>query len=289
MPNTLKDEEWEVLLSRIKQGKCTPFLGAGVCFGVLPLGNEIAKKLADEFDYPLSDREDLVKVSQYVAVQFDPLYPKDVIIKHFKEAAPPDFKAPDEPHGLLADLPIPIFMTTNYDDFMVRALKIRYKDPKRELCRWTALIKDQQSIFDSQADFKPTVANPVVFHLHGHNEVPESMVLTEDDYLEFLANIARDQTLLPSRIQTALSNSTMLFIGYSMADWNFRVLFQGLRPSMKFMSIAVLKPPDDSNQSRQKAQEYLDKYYKAMDLRVYWGTAREFASELRRRWEDFPR
>jgi hypothetical protein len=144
-------------------------------------------------------------------------------------------------------------------------------------------------MFDSQPDFKPTPANPVVFHLHGHNEVPESMVLTEDDYLEFLANIARDQNLLPSRIQTALAGSSMLFIGYNLTDWNFRVLFQSLRPSLKFMSVAILVPPGDSDESRLKAQQYLDKYYKAMDLQVYWGSAREFSAELRKRWEAFPR
>jgi hypothetical protein len=289
MANTLEDKVWEVLLSRIQQGRCTPFLGAGACFGFLPLGKEIAKKLAEKFDYPLGDREDLVKVSQYVALQYDALYPKDFIIKQFGEAAPPDFKSSDEPHGLLADLPLPVYMTTNYDDFMVKALKHRYRDPKRELCRWNALIKHQPSIFDSQPDFKPTPANPIVFHLHGHNELPESIVLTEDDYLEFLANIARDQNLLPSRIQTALAGSSLLFIGYNLTDWDFRVLFQGLRPSLKFMSVAVLVPPGDSEQSRLKAQQYLDKYYKAMDLQVYWGSAREFSAELRKRWEVFPR
>ena len=34
----------------------------------------------------------------------------------------PDFRAPSEPHAVLADLPLPIYMTTNYDDFMVKAL-----------------------------------------------------------------------------------------------------------------------------------------------------------------------
>ena len=37
MPNTLSEEDWEILLRRIDKGKCTPFLGAGACYGVLPL------------------------------------------------------------------------------------------------------------------------------------------------------------------------------------------------------------------------------------------------------------
>lgn len=86
-----------------------------------------------------------------------------------------------------------------YDDFMVYVLKNRSmpRDSKREICRWNTLFEDMPSIFESQPDFYPTIANPVVFYFHGHQEAPESIVLTEDDYLEFLANIARNLSLIP--------------------------------------------------------------------------------------------
>ena len=288
MQNKLEERDWDILLNRINDGKCTPFLGAGACFGALPLGSEIAQKWAKKYDYPLNDSANLVRVAQFLAVQYDPLFPKEEIVQIFKNLTPPDFTAPDEPHGVLASLPLPVYMTTNYDDFMAQALKDRYKDSKREICRWNVLIKDHPSVFETQADFSPTVANPVVFHLHGHNEAAESLVLTEDDYLEFLANIARDPDLLPLRIQKALAGSSLLFVGYRLADWNFRVLFQALRPSLqRLMSVAVLVPPRDTKSARKKAQEYLNRYYESMDLRVYWGTAREFSAELRKRWDDF--
>ena len=35
---------------------------------------------------------------------------------------------------------------------------------------------------------------PVVFHLYGRAGIPESLVLTEDDYLEFLIETAKDET-----------------------------------------------------------------------------------------------
>jgi hypothetical protein len=283
MSDTLTDETWSILLERIKRGRCLPFLGAGASFPAIPLGSTIAADWAREYNYPGDNPKNLVEVAQFLAVQFDPLTPKEKILKQLEGAVPPDFNAADEPHGLLADLPLPIYLTTNYDDFMVRALKSRYRDARRELCRWNPLIEEEPSVFDN--DFTPTVANPVVFHLHGHT-IPESIVLTEDDYLYFLANIGREK-LLPKPIQQALTRSTCVFIGYRLADWNFRVLFQGLRAySMVGASIAVLKPPgDDGLAGRQR--EYLDRYYASMELKVYWGTAREFAAELRERWKKF--
>ena len=35
--------------------------------------------------------------------------------------------------------------------------------------------------------------------------------------------------------------------------------------------------------TRQPVQKYLDEYFSKIDMRVYWGTAREFAAELRQR------
>jgi hypothetical protein len=294
MSNTLDEPAWELLLQRIKDGKCTPFLGAGACFGALPLGGEIAQEWAQEHDYPLEDCSDLARVAQFLAVQYDPMFPKEEVLKQFEVVAPPDFTQPDEPHGVLADLPLPVYMTTNYDDFMVKALESRDKDPKRELCRWNQLIKDRPCIFESEPSFRPSVANPVVFHLHGHIEVPESLVLAEDDYLDFLVNISHDQALLPPRIQQALVDASLLFIGYRLADWSFRVLFRGLirstEPTLHRIGVTVQLPPvliDASESTRQQAQAFSEGYFARMNLRVYWGTSREFSAELRQRWEDY--
>jgi hypothetical protein len=287
MPNSLEERDWTLLLRRIKAGKCTPFLGAGACAGILPFGYDIAEQWAEKYDYPLEDCRDLARVAQFLAVQYDPMFPKEEILdQFFKNVAPPDFTEPDEPHGVLADLPLQVYMTTNYDDFMVQALKSQNKDPKRELCQWNELVKGQPSIFESELGFRPTPANPVVFHLHGHNEMPESLVLTEDDYLDFLVNISRERDLLPPRIQEALTGASLLFIGYSLADWSFRVLFRGLitstEPSLRRISVIVQLPPPST-----RAQEYLYKYFNRIDVRVYWGTGRDFVAELQRRWRRF--
>jgi len=340
MAKTLEEKDWDTLLRAIDVGKCTPFLGAGACLGALPLGSEIARDWAAKYGYPLEDCGDLVRVAQFLAVDRHPMFPKDEIVKLFNNLALPDFSKPDEPHGLLADLPLPVYMTTNYDDIMMLALKSRSKDPKRELCRWNQVVKYEPSIF--QPGFKPTTANPVVFHLHGHHELVESLVLTEDDYLDFLVNNSRDEKILPHWIQRALSGTSLLFIGYRLADWSFRVLFRGFvtsrERSLRRMSITVQLPSpklvdevhlkngdkitgrvikrseenidietnamglvsigkkcvdrivagDEGRQEAQKKQqEYLSNYFMRMDMRVYWGEAREFVGELRERWERF--
>lgn len=286
MAGQLAEKDWQLLLSRIEDGKCTPFLGAGACAGVLPLGADVAKNWSKKYGYPFDDKHDLVKVSQYLAVEFDPLFPKERIAEELSGINSPNFSEKDEPHGLFAELPLPLYMTTNYDHFMTGALaRNKFRAPEFDICRWNELLKHEPSVFDSAPTYKPSVASPLVFHIHGHIGIKESIVITEDDYLKFLAEIARNKTLLPKPIQEAMMKSSFLFIGYRLGDWNFRVLFQGLRPDPNYMSVLVLKPPQGEKKLRDKAQRYLERYYAGMDLRIYWGTAREFTKELRARRE----
>jgi hypothetical protein len=288
----LQARDWEMLLSRIKEGRCTPFLGAGACHPTLPLGSEIARRWADEYGYPLEDSSDLARVAQFLAVEYDPMYPKEKFIRQVLQGKePPVFTERDEPHGILADLPLPVYITTNYDDYMVRALQSRNKHPQRELCCWNKYIRDQSSVFESESGFDPTPGEPVVYHLHGHDAVPESLVLAECDYLDFLVNISRDQYKLPARIQEALSRASLLFVGYSLQDWSFRVLFRGVvestDESLRRISVTVQLPPAAPHSDQDRAQGYLDRYYQGMHIRVFWGTAREFAAKLREHWEAF--
>ncbi len=289
----MTDRDWNILLDKIKMGKCTPFLGAGASFGTVPLGSEIASKWAKEYGYPLDDSLDLARVAQFVAVTEESMTPKDRMQELFQTLPLPDFKSPDEPHRVLADLPFPIYITTNYDNSMISALQYRGKDPKLELCLWnTFLEENEESIFDKDQNYMPTKANPLVFHLHGHYNVAESMVLTEDDYLDFLIHISKDQNLLPSRIRRAITSSSLLFLGYKIADWDFRVLFRRiigyLDKSLSRTHISIQIAPEHegiSKEQQEKVQKYLESYYAKDKVLVYWGSCRDFAAELRRRWE----
>jgi hypothetical protein len=305
MGQGMDENQWTRLLKRIRVGKCTPFLGAGVNFGILPLGGEIALQLAQDYGYPLEDRYDLARVTQFLAINHDAMYPKEEILDLLqarlseweKRVTGSEFySAPDEALSVLAELPISIYMTTNYDDLLIRALKYREKEPSREICLWNRYVREklerEPSVFDSASGVEPSPVAPVVFYLHGHDEVPESLVLTEDDYINFLVNISRRQDLLPPRIQEALAGTTLLFIGYRLADWDFRVLFQGLLDtvpdSLRRLSVAVQIPPDCQEQDRQRCQqEYLKKYFGKLNVQVYWGTAKDFATELGDRWRKF--
>ena len=104
----------------------------------------------------------------------DAMFPKEKILERLGRPEP-DFGKPDERlEGLLAlaELPVPVYLTTNYDDLMARRSSIKEGSAARAL-----------PLAQKSGD-EPTAANPVVFHLHGHDRETRSLVLTEDDYLD---------------------------------------------------------------------------------------------------------
>jgi hypothetical protein len=281
----VRETDWTLMLARVADGACTPFLGAGAAAHALPLGGQIARRWAADHEYPLEDADDLARVSQFLAVhQDDAMYPKELLSRELEALPPTDVTGADEPHAVLAALPLPLFITTNYDDSMFRALRAAGKDPRTEICRWnrSPAVEVEPSPFADGA-YAPTPANPLVYHLHGRLGIPESLVLTEDDYLDFLVAISRDPKLLPHQIQRGLAGTSLLFVGYRLADWDFRVIHRGLvtgtEASLRRLSVTVQVAPDAA------ARDYLDRYFGALKLRVYWGTAMDFAHELRDRWE----
>jgi hypothetical protein len=286
--SALEERDWTILMSRVRDGKCTPFLGAGASAETLPLGSDIAHAWATAHHYPFEDRDDLARVAQYLAVMTDAMFPKEEICSQLRAAPQPNFERNDEPHASLALLPLPLYVTTNYDNFMVDALQLAKKQPRLEICRWNnaSTLKTVPRVLDGR--FVPDAAAPVVFCLHGHLSVPESLVLTEGDYLEFLVAASQDyQRVVPVPLQGALGSTSLMFVGYSLADWDFRVLHRGILAgitrSLRRLSVTVQLPRRDTQQ-----EEYLEKYFAdLMEVKVFWGTAQEFAAELSQRWRAF--
>lgn len=272
----LPDADWNLLVTRIETGRCTPFLGAGAAAELLPLGGQVAKELAEDHNYPFENQKtDLVKVSQYVAIRYDTIYVKECIANKLKKAHLPDRNSDVyEPHRVLAKLPLPLYITTNYDDLMTQALRGERKEPREDYCRWHESLQASPS----RKPPIPTIANPLVFHLHGKIDVVDSIVVTEDDYLDYLTTSKRRE-LLPTTVQNALTSNSLLFIGYQLADWNFRVILRSL-PRLSINSYLVMREPHSSEELKKQCQAYLAKYYDRLNIKIYWGTAREFLSEL---------
>lgn len=288
----IEGTDWEVLLRRIKDGRCTPFLGAGVYSEGPTLRTTVAKNWSEQYHYPFTDGTDLARVARFLTVEYgDAEIASSKYIEELNKVPPPNFDDPNDPYSILAKLPLPIYITTNYDDLMEQALMKQHRDVKRDLCKWIKSSEDPSPL--AEQSFQPSVPNPIVFHLYGYTQNQQTMVLSEDDYFQFLINVSNDPELVPKRIQQAITGTSLILLGYSLEDWDFRILFHFLAGYLKKSTskthVAVqLSPSTTDANVKQRAQAFFDKYFesKSPDIRVSWDTTQDFVLKLRDNWNN---
>lgn len=143
----------------------------------------------------------------------------------------------------------------------------------------------------------PTLDDPIVLHLFGTEEEPASMVITQDDHLDYLALVSRDhEHLLPASVQKALTQNTLLFLGYRLRDLDLKVITRGLLRQLKlerYNRLRVVVQIEDSpeNDAKKRAvMQYIQNYYAKAhkaQIDVYWGTTHQFIADLYARWQEF--
>ena len=80
-------------------------------------------------------------------------------------------RAEANPFRLLAEMPMPIYITTSHHKFLEYALtQTQNKKPVSEIFYWGDHLESIKSKFDENPDWEPTVQEPLVYHLYGLDE-----------------------------------------------------------------------------------------------------------------------
>lgn len=278
----------------------------------LPSGKELAVFLAENYDYPKTEVKlicpscnnevrgteetlDLLRVSQYVDFQGGAGDLYNELHKLFDDDYPPTSL-----HQFLANLPAALdkkgypqpgllVVTTNYDDLMERAFKavgqpydvltyMAQGDGRGRFLHWPP-EGAPKVIDEANRCLGLLEERPVVLKIHGAvnrgNFKQDSYVIREDDYIDYLARTTEISNMLPVTIIEKLKTCHLLFLGYSLSDWNLRVILQRIwsEQAFDFKSWAVqLKPlPIDQKFWSKRNVDILDvkleDYVKGLETR----------------------
>ncbi len=272
------DRHYSLVAELLANGDVIPFLGAGanLCdrpasasFALgrfAPSGGELANTLAKSCRYPDRQDFDLLRVSQYVDAilgegqlyrylhaVFDTDYPLSSLHRLFARL-PPLLREHDRPQLLL--------VTTNYDDLVERALAAA--DEPFDVVWYEAKRGPSQGSFlhrrpdgevvpivrpNKYLGFSPE--RTVVLKLHGAIDRADlnqdSYVITEDNYIDYMVGGDVGEQI-PVSLRERMVSSHFLFLGYSMRDWNLRVILKRIwrEERLPMKSWAVQRAPDDA-------------------------------------------
>lgn len=194
-----------------------------------------------------------------------------------------------DPYKVLSRLQLPIYITANADCLLEDAIREQHNEPQSLYFCWKQALITPEATETWKKLESPTPKRPLVYHLFGRLDQPQSLVLTEDDYFDYLMSINRSEHPLgiPDSVVLAWKQNVLLFLGFQMTDWNFRLLFRSIlteerrkvRPDIR--SVAVQLQPGDDNLRPASARHYLERYF-GEKFNIYWGSAEDYLRDLAR-------
>jgi TIR domain/SIR2-like domain len=181
-------------------------------------------------------------------------------------------------HRNVAALPFRFFLTTTPDDLLFNALTEAGKKPTRHYYSFRRARR-------TDAAEPPTVAQPLVYHLYGHHEEPDSLVITETDLIDFLAKVILNAPPLDPliRAELAKASTTCLFVDLGFKDWYLRALLRALGLyGHQDTSIAV----EDAEFFERSALHQTTIYFSASQaIQFHHETLDDFSTRLRQAHE----
>ncbi len=251
---------YKIIAECFKNKSLVPFLGSAASYvgaksgSPLPSASQLATELLGGQSFPGLRSDELAQVAQYIEeIQADRLYLLQQISHRFFNGLHVDYATTFT--DFLTSMPecmIPkLIITTNYDVLVERVLEVRNvpyialssirtgKYAGRWVCYRSVeapltpdsikLSKDVHELVLESDELG--VSGPIVIYkLHGTAKLElgeqtlDSIVLTENDSVDFIANDTLRK--IPDRLLYRLRRSRLLFLGYSLKDWNLRILLR---------------------------------------------------------------
>ncbi|MEK6335345.1 MAG: SIR2 family protein [Acidobacteriota bacterium] len=284
------------------KGRVIPLLGSGASIdetrgdatlvpglgSYLPSANELARHLAEKAGFPEEEELRLTKVAQYYDVVGGRKALNDELHSIF------DCDYPLTPvHTFLADIDAPLLIvTTNYDDCIERALKLKNRKydlvihttdtaAGDHLLWWEDGKTEPMKISPNKLDLGNLDDRTVVYKMHGAVDrifaKRDQYVITEDDYIDFLSRMTKNKAV-PAIFAEPFQSRHFLFLGYALSDWNLRVVLNRIEKDLRrpkgIRSWAVQQNPSPLEQ-RFWQERGVEVYNKPLDEFIRELTSRE--------------
>jgi hypothetical protein len=199
----------------------------------IPLSRKLANRLVDGFkdkeEYKSVDLRDLPQAAMYHCIE------EGVQRVLLKETASEFFDrkckklCPNDLYLNLAELPFYFIVTSTPDKMIIEALKEKNKQPIVESYNFTGRAGTDVPIERASAK------SPLVYYLYGISDEPDSLVLTEEDLLDYIVSVISDNPPIPDKVLNELrkDNRSLLFLGFGLKHWYLRIILHVLRGKSK--------------------------------------------------------
>lgn len=215
----LSETEWGALLHGIHKGNCILMLGPNIEYirnngNGCTLQNLLAQQLADEMENPPQDCSNFFHLAQLYNLEFGRNALEPMVMDFYCKKKETEYAL----FSRLASLPFHLIISSNHNLLILEALK---KAGKEAICEYYHFRGPKALLVHEGNE-----SCPLVYYLYGSVSDPGSLVLTEDNLLEFLETIISGKRPLPDNIRSKFKKkeTSFLFLGFGFKNWFLRIL-----------------------------------------------------------------
>jgi hypothetical protein len=276
---------WEVLLSKIEEGRVIPVIGPAVTFikvdGKIDLLEaHIARRLSDHLNI------DVKSVGSKISL-------RDIVARAYKQDPHEDYHnevfrilrrlgnlpTPEPLQALARITDFKLYVSLTFDDLLIRALdEIRGPiDADKQHIGYAPNLRQIDMLTSLQQSSEPTV-----YALFGKACSTAEYVISDEDLIEWITAL-QDPDNRPQHLFDALRSNHLLFIGCSLPDWLLRFFLRITREgriSAKRSSETMI---DNAIPDQHHLIAFLDRF--SPRTAFFDANPIEFIQQLEERWQ----
>lgn len=289
----MKERQWNSLSSALRAGRCVLVLGPEIPVaqaGEAPIESAAALTITQALARRLAaviEEEGLSPVGNQLPAIAQQCEDSEAIGEaQLRETAARFYRSvsfvPSRAHRILAELPFSLVLTSCHDSLLRQAMTDVGKAPARERYHLRGDRRD-----NPEFGAPPGPGAPLVYHLFGEPDDRESLVLSQNDLLDFLIALVSENPPLPNRLVSLLKREGMSFlsVGFGIGNWQLRVLLKAVlrKLDLKVKGNAVAAEQLQALAPAEREDTVLY-YQRGARVEVADGDVEVFLEELRRRF-----
>lgn len=214
----MQNLDWHDILDTLKEQKCVLFLGRSAYQAVG--GGDMSKALQQHLDVHNVENPNIRLYNADGFFLFRKNRYRRRVIAQMKDFYNQSFPETEALFTRLAQIPFNIIVTLTADNILARTFDTNGFDYYSDFYFKKRKASDHFEL--------PTKQKPLIYNLLGNIEEPESLVLTHQDFFDYLNSVFVGNSMNDDLQETLESAERYIFLGLPYEKWYFQLLLRVL-------------------------------------------------------------
>jgi hypothetical protein len=235
---TVPDIDWQEIMDSLEAQKCVLFLGNSAFKD--PDGSDMDALLSRWLELNDPEQKEIRHHNPDGFLLLKKKIYKRRVVDKIRGFYNRDFPAVEEHLARIARIPFSLIVTLTYDNLLQRVFEDQNLDYQTDFYFKNRIAPEEFEV--------PTRERPMIYNLMGNIEESESLVLTHEDFFNYMESVFVSKSMHPRLKEEIHAAERFIFLGLPYEKWYFQMLLRILKLQDKNLEeierIALKETPD---------------------------------------------